>query len=176
MFVALPWMSPLGQVFNGQREPEQADRSSPFNPKPKAFPPANPLPWPAHTLSQPLMATLLPLSEWPSPSRCLRPLVSLPGLPPQTWDETFLHRLGDIPDSWDLFIPDPSQRAHLPRPGYLTFFKALLQSGLRFPIPALYQSLAKHYWYSWISSNQTLSSTWLLLTSSSNPLTFPSLL
>lgn len=60
-------------------------------------------------------------------------------------DEPSLRRLGTIPRSWELLIPGPEHRAHLPPLGYLTFFKAQLQSGLRFPLPPFYQEVARYF-------------------------------
>lgn len=56
-----------------------------------------------------------------------------------------LRLLSTIPKSWGIMIPGPEHRAHLPPSGYLTFFKAQLQSGLRFPLLSFYLDVAWHY-------------------------------
>ncbi|KZV52893.1 hypothetical protein F511_16117 [Dorcoceras hygrometricum] len=47
-------------------------------------------------------------------------------------------------DQYDILIPLPEDRAHLPPKGYHTFYINQLELGLRFPVPRFIQSLCDH--------------------------------
>lgn len=138
--------SPHNESTESDSRPKRAPRARLSIKQPRTHP-SNP--GPSHTLALPSH----PSQSVPDP---FNPL-NLPFLPSSgQWyhsqvsklrlgEESMLRRLGTIPRSWDLIIPGPEHRAHLPPLGYLTFFKAQLQSGLRFPIPLFYQDVARHY-------------------------------
>ncbi|KZV16450.1 hypothetical protein F511_10062 [Dorcoceras hygrometricum] len=62
----------------------------------------------------------------------------------QESDKAFIKDLSGMSDQYDILIPHPEDRAHLPPEGYHTFYINQLEMGLRFPIPRFIQSLCDH--------------------------------
>ncbi|KZV28575.1 hypothetical protein F511_38684 [Dorcoceras hygrometricum] len=62
----------------------------------------------------------------------------------QESDKSFIKDLSGMSDQYDILIPLPEDRAHLPPEGYHTFYINQLEMGLRFPIPRFIQSLCDH--------------------------------
>ncbi|KZV30437.1 hypothetical protein F511_34492 [Dorcoceras hygrometricum] len=62
----------------------------------------------------------------------------------QESDKAFIKDLSGMSDQYDILIPLPEDRAHLPPEGYHTFYINQLEMGLRFPVPRFIQSLRDH--------------------------------
>ncbi|KZV40793.1 hypothetical protein F511_22234 [Dorcoceras hygrometricum] len=59
----------------------------------------------------------------------------------QESDKALIRDLSGMSDQYDILIPLPKDRAHLPPEGYHTFYINQLEMGLRFPVPRFIQSL-----------------------------------
>ncbi|KZV36072.1 hypothetical protein F511_25636 [Dorcoceras hygrometricum] len=62
----------------------------------------------------------------------------------QESDKALIRDLSGMSDQYDILIPLPEDRAHLPPEGYHTFYINQLEMGLRFPVPRFIQSLCDH--------------------------------
>lgn len=50
-----------------------------------------------------------------------------------------------MPSDHDILIPEPTDRAHTPPPGYHTFYTNQVTMGLRFPVPSLIRGMCDHF-------------------------------
>ncbi|KZV51601.1 hypothetical protein F511_25600 [Dorcoceras hygrometricum] len=62
----------------------------------------------------------------------------------QESDKALIRDLSGMSDQYEVLIPLPEDRAHLPPEGYHTFYMNQLEMGLRFPVPRFIQDLCDH--------------------------------
>ncbi|KZV23790.1 hypothetical protein F511_22454 [Dorcoceras hygrometricum] len=62
----------------------------------------------------------------------------------QESDKALIRDLSGMSDQYEILIPLPEDRAHLPPEGYHTFYLNQLEMGLRFPVPRFIQNLCDH--------------------------------
>ncbi|KZV51717.1 hypothetical protein F511_13129 [Dorcoceras hygrometricum] len=62
----------------------------------------------------------------------------------QESDKALIRDLSGMSDQYEVLIPLPKDRAHLPPEGYHTFYMNQLEMGLRFPVPRFIQDLCDH--------------------------------
>ncbi|KZV52865.1 hypothetical protein F511_34091 [Dorcoceras hygrometricum] len=62
----------------------------------------------------------------------------------QESDKALIRDLSGMSDQYEILIPLPKDRDHLPPEGYHTFYINQLEMGLRFPVPGFIQNLCDH--------------------------------